>query len=286
MTLILTVDVEDWAQSTIDTNLPIADRAQRNMEYLLDLLEEEQRTVTCFVLGKFAERFPQTVKRIATNGHEIASHGYGHVDVFRQKQDAFRDDVRRSKAQLEDMTGQKVLGYRAPDFSVVKNALWALSILAEEGFLYDASINPAIAARFGIPGWPKEPVLVQTAGNPILEIPVATRKMWGRDWPVAGGGYHRLLPWPLIRYFVDAAEKRSEVFTAYCHPYEFDPEEFSYLDIELPLKTRLHQGLGRRSFERKFRKLINSYSSIHASALLGGKWKEYDPEITMNAGGQ
>ena len=111
MSLVLTIDVEDWAQSTLDTDLPITERAQRNMEYLLDLLEERQRTTTCFVLGKFAERFPETVRRIAANGHEVASHCYGHVDVFRLTPEQFREDIRRSKGQLAAMTGKAVVGY-------------------------------------------------------------------------------------------------------------------------------------------------------------------------------
>ncbi len=272
MSLVLTIDVEDWAQSTLDTDLPISDRAQRNMEYLLDLLEERQRKTTCFVLGKFAEKFPETVRRIAANGHEVASHGYGHVDVFRLTPEQFREDVRRSKAQLEDITGQNVVGHRAPDFSIIADSLWALDILAEEGFVYDASINPAVAARFGIPNWPAQPVSLDlSSGRPLIELPVATLKMLGRAWPVAGGGYHRLLPWCLIRHFISKGIDGQKSFVAYCHPYEFDPEEFKQMARPLPLKTRLHQGLGRRGLERKFCKIIREFDSILAKDLAGQK---------------
>ncbi len=260
MPLICTVDVEDWAQSTLDTELPISDRAGPNMEHVLDVLAEENAKATCFVLGKFAEKFPACVKRIAAEGHEVASHGYGHVDVFRLSPAQFREDVRRSKGQLEALTGLPVKGFRAPDFSIVKESLWALDILAEEGFLYDASINPAVLARFGVPDWPAQPVRLELkAGRRLVELPVATLALWKRRFPVAGGGYHRLLPFPLIRWAIEKTVLAGDVFAAYCHPYEFDPDEFAHLGYRLPPKTRWHQGLGRRGFEAKFRQMLKEF---------------------------
>ena len=262
MPLVCTVDVEDWAQSTLDTEMPISDRAGSNMERVLDMLAEENAKATCFILGKFAEKFPGCVKRIAAEGHEVASHGYGHVDVFRLSPAQFREDVRRSKAQLEELAGMPVKGYRAPDFSIVKESLWALDILAEEGFVYDASINPAVLARFGVPDFPVQPVrLALREGRSLVELPAATLTLLGRQLPVAGGGYHRLLPFPLIRWVVERSVLARHVFVAYCHPYEFDPDEFAHLGYRLPLKTRLHQGLGRRGFERKFRKMLREFET-------------------------
>ena len=260
MPLVCTVDVEDWAQSTLDTNLPISDRAGANMEHVLDVLAEEQVKATCFILGKFADAFPGCVKRIAREGHEIASHGFGHVDVFRLTPAQFREDVHRSKAQLEQLTGQEVKGFRAPDFSIIRDSLWALDILAEEGFTYDASINPAVLARFGVPDFPAQPVRLElAAGRSLVELPVATWRALGRKFPVAGGGYHRLLPFPVIRWMVERAVLAGETFVAYCHPYEFDPDEFKHLPQPLPLKIRLHQGLGRRGFESKFRRMLREF---------------------------
>ena len=265
MTLICTVDVEDWAQSTLDTELPITDRAGPNMERVLDVLAEEGVQATCFILGKFAEKFPGCVKRIAAEGHEVASHGSGHVDVFRLTPAQFREDLRRSKAQLEDLTGQAVKGYRSPDFSIIRESLWAMDILAEEGFFYDSSINPAVLARFGIPDFPPQPVRLELpSGRSLVEIPVATLRLLGRPLPVAGGGYHRLLPFPAIRWVIEKAVLAGEVFTAYCHPYEFDPDEFAHLGYALPLKTRLHQGLGRRGFEGKFRRMLREFETTLA----------------------
>lgn len=265
MPLVCTVDVEDWAQSTLDTNMPISDRAGRNMEHVLDVLAEEKTKATCFVLGKFAEKFPECVKRIAAEGHEVASHGFGHVDVFRLSPTQFREDVRRSKGQLEAMTGMPVKGYRAPDFSIVKESFWALDLLAEEGFTYDASINPAVLARFGVPDFPAQPVRLELSpGFSLVELPVATLKVFNRRLPVAGGGYHRLLPFPIIRWALEKTVLGGEVFMAYGHPYEFDPDEFAHLSHKLPLKTRLHQGLGRRGFEAKFRQMLREFETVLA----------------------
>lgn len=265
MPLVCTIDVEDWAQSTLDTNMPISDRAGPNMEHVLDVLAEGNTKATCFVLGKFAEKFPACVKRIAAEGHEIASHGSGHVDVFRMTPTQFREDVRRSKGQLEALAGAAVKGYRAPDFSIVKESLWAMDVLAEEGFAYDASINPAVLARFGVPDFPAQPVrLPLQDGRSLVELPVATLRLLGRRFPVAGGGYHRLLPFPCIRWVVEKTVLAGEVFMAYAHPYEFDPDEFAHLGYRLPLKTRLHQGLGRKGFENKFRQMLKEFETTLA----------------------
>jgi polysaccharide deacetylase family protein (PEP-CTERM system associated) len=269
MPLICTVDVEDWAQSTLNTELPISDRAGPNMERVLDVLAEENSKATCFVLGKFAEKFPACVKRIAAEGHEVASHGYGHVDVFRLSPMQFREDLRRSKGQLEALTGMPVKGYRAPDFSIVKGALWAMDILAEEGFAYDSSINPAGLARFGVPDFPAQPVRMPlNGGRSLVELPVATLRTMGRRFPVAGGGYHRLLPFPFIQWAIEKTVLAGEVFTAYCHPYEFDPDEFANLGYPLPWKTRLHQGLGRKGFERKFRQMLREFETALAGPVV------------------
>lgn len=268
MPLVCTVDVEDWAQSTLDTGMPISDRAGPNMEHVLDVLAAENAKATCFILGKFAEKFPACVQRIAAEGHEVASHGYGHVDVFRLSPAEFREDIRRSKGQLEALTGMPVKGYRAPDFSIVKASLWALDILAEEGFAYDASINPAVLARFGVPDFPAQPVNLRLRdGRSLVELPVATLKLFGRRLPVAGGGYHRLLPFPFIRWVIEKTVLAGDAFVAYCHPYEFDPDEFAHLGYALPLKTRLHQGLGRRRFEGKFRQMLKEFETISALQL-------------------
>lgn len=265
---VVTVDVEDWPQSTWDNSLSISPRAAKNVESLLDILAAHRHTVTMFVLGKFAEGYPTCVKRIAKEGHEIASHGHGHIPIFRQSPSQFREDVRRAKCYLEDLIGQPVTGYRAPDFSVTRQTLWAVEILAELGFQYDSSIFPIRHTRYGIPGWPVHPVRVKLeSGQNIVELPIATLSLAGRCWPVGGGGYHRLMPWLLIKWAILHNFRCQQPFVAYCHPYEFDPKEFAELGMQIPLRTRLHQGLGRRGFRAKFERLLESFDSIPAARL-------------------
>ncbi len=147
----------------------------------------------------------------------------------------------------------------------MKESLWALELLAEEGFVYDASINPALLARFGVRDWPAQPVRLELNGGlHLVELPVATLSFRKWRFPVAGGGYHRLLPFPFIRYAIERAVLKDEVFMAYCHPYEFDPNEFAEMASPLPLKTRLHQGLGRRGFEKKFRQMLREFETTLA----------------------
>lgn len=282
--LLVSVDVEDWPQSTWDRSLEITERAAANTARLLDLLAQHGQTITLFVLGKFAEKFPQLVRRIAEEGHEVASHGYGHEEIFRQTPEQFRIDILRSKNHLEDVIGQPVLGYRAPDFSIVADNLWALDILAEVGFAYDSSIFPIQHNRYGIPWWPRQPVQLKLAdGRQMVELPIATLDLGGRRWPVAGGGYHRLLPWPFIRWSIAHNLAQKEWFVAYCHPYEFDAQEFKALQLGIPLKTRLHQGLGRQGFTSKFVRMLQRFKTRPINQIVHHReWPTYDPLVSRN----
>lgn len=259
----LTVDVEDWGQSTFDRSLPITPRAEQNAHLVLDILAAHKRRATMFVLGLLADRFPGVVRRMEAEGHEIASHGYAHEPIFLQEPAAFRDDVRRTKRLLEDLVGHEVTGYRAPDFSILPRTLWALDVLAEEGHTYDSSIFPIVHGRYGIPDWPTDPVWVTTAsGARILELPIATCAWAGRRWPVAGGGYHRAMPWLLIRSAVSRQLSAGHVFVSYCHPYEFDANELR--ELRMPASVRLYQGLGRSTFRRKFEHLMSRFGGVPA----------------------
>lgn len=266
--LVITIDVEDWSQSTWNRDLDINERAARNTERLLEILARHNKKATMFVLGKFAEKFPEIVKRIAAENHEIASHGHGHVEIFLQSHEEFREDVYRAKSFLEDLTGKEIYGYRAPDFSVVEKTTWSLEILAELGFVYDSSIFPIKHNRYGIAGFPSKPVRVLLpSGKSITELPLTTHNLFGREMPVAGGGYHRLLPWMLIKKIIAHKLSQRMPFMAYCHPYEFDSCEFKELDLGIPLKTRLHQGLGRNGFQAKFEKMLKTFDVVCANEL-------------------
>lgn len=268
-TLIFSVDVEDWAQSTIDTDLPIGDHCAENMRRLLDLIGETPgATGTFFVLGKFAEKHRDVVHQLHMAGHDVACHGHGHVQVHRLDPEALREDLRRAGGVIADIIGAAPVGYRAPVFSIGANNLWALDVLSEEGFRYDSSIFPIAGARYGIPDWPRETCDVRlTGGGSIIEFPLTARTFLGRNVPISGGGYARLLPgWLLRRLLHHEALRRSTWPVFYCHPYEIDPHEFRRASPpppwgtrRLPLKLRLHQGLGRRGFARKLKTLLRHF---------------------------
>jgi polysaccharide deacetylase family protein (PEP-CTERM system associated) len=226
----MTIDVEDYFQvSAFERVVPrdrwheYESRVAANTDRVLGILAEASVHATFFVLGWVAERDPSIVRRISAEGHEVASHGYGHRLVYDQTPDEFREDVRRAKSLLEDIIGKPVLGYRAPSFSVTERSLWALDVLIEEGFTYDASIFPIRHDRYGIPGAPRHPYVVRPG---LLEVPGSTIRIAGTNLPIAGGGYFRLLPYCWTRFGIrrlNELEGRPAVF--YMHPWEVDPEQ-------------------------------------------------------------
>jgi polysaccharide deacetylase family protein (PEP-CTERM system associated) len=229
----MTVDVEDYFHvSVFDGVVPrsqwesLESRVVSNTERLLDLFDEHAVRGTFFVLGWVAERYPSLVPSIAARGHELASHGYAHRLVYDQTPDSFRDDVRRSKAIIEEQSGCRVNGYRAPSFSVTEQSLWALDVLLEEGYRYDASIFPIRHDRYGIPDAPRWPHAMARAGGSLFEVPGSTVRVGGTNLPVAGGGYFRILPYAWTRWGMrrlNRVEGQPAVF--YLHPWEIDPEQ-------------------------------------------------------------
>ncbi len=227
----LTIDVEDYFHvSVFDGLVPRSEwasmesRVVANTERLLDIIGNSKGTF--FVLGWVAERHPALVKRIAEAGHEIASHGYAHRLVYDQTPQAFRADVRRAKALLEDATGAPVLGYRAPSYSITPQSLWALDILIEEGYSYDASVFPIRHDRYGIPVSPRHPYALERTAGTILEAPGSTTRLGPLNLPVAGGGYFRILPYAWTKWGIDRVnrvENRAAIF--YLHPWEVDPDQ-------------------------------------------------------------
>ncbi len=201
-------------------------RLEHNAERVLALLDEAGVRATFFVLGWCAERLPGLVKRIAEAGHEIASHGYSHLMITEQEPEEFRSDVRRAKALLEDLSGQPVLGYRAPTFSITERTLWAVDILAEEGYAYDSSIFPIRHDRYGIPTAPRHlHVRRGRNGASLVEFPPTTVRVLGCNLPVAGGGYLRLLPVGLVVRALRSVNRQGWPAIVYFHPWELDPEQ-------------------------------------------------------------
>jgi len=229
----MTIDVEDYFHvSVFDGVVPRADwdrletRVCANTERLLALFAEHQVQATFFVLGWVAERLPRLVGRIAAGGHEIASHGFAHRLVYDQTPAAFRDDVRRAKALLEDQSGAPVRGYRAPSYSVTPRSLWALDILIEEGYSYDSSIFPIRHDRYGIPVAPRHPFVLERNGRTLIEMPGSTTRVGPVNLPIGGGGYFRILPYAWTKWGIERVnrlEGRAAIF--YLHPWEIDPEQ-------------------------------------------------------------
>lgn len=253
----ISVDVEDWLQSTIDPELPLTDRFHFSTRRVLEAFARRGVRGTFFILGLAAEKAPDLVREIYAAGHEIQSHGYGHRLVYTQTPEQFRQDLDRARKLLEDMVGARVSGYRAPAFSITRDNLWALDVLIETGHTYDSSIFPVRTRRYGIAAAPRHPHrAIAPSGREIIELPVASYEVWGRRVPVAGGGYFRLFPYGLIRRGVRQINRAAQSATIYMHPYEYDPIEFSQINYPVPLKTRLHQGLGRRGFPGKVDRLL------------------------------
>jgi polysaccharide deacetylase family protein (PEP-CTERM system associated) len=272
--LILTIDVEDWPQSTWDRNLPIGRYCASDTEQLLDLIASVSGArATFFVLGKFAEAHPGVVKMIQAAGHEVANHGYSHIEIFHLGRRGFSDDLKRSTDILSNLIGERPRGYGAPDFSIVSETLWALEMLAEDGYIYDSSIFPIDRGRYGIDGWPTNVRRIEMAGGlSIIELPLTVTKWCGRNLPVSGGGYARLLPGRFLRHWLETeAHRRSVPPVFYCHPYELDADEFSRLSLQIPWRIRLHQGLGRRGFAEKMRMLLRCFDCVSVAEIIAKK---------------
>ena len=227
----MTVDVEDYFHVTAFARHvspaqwdSLESRVCRNTDRLLELFDGAGVRATFFVLGWVAERYPALVRRIAEAGHELGSHGFAHQLVYDQTPAEFRDDLRRSRAAIEAAAGVPVTGYRAPTFSITPRSLWALDIIAAEGFAYDASVFPIRHDRYGLPSSPRHVHARQTGHGPLWECPGSTVRIAGVNLPVAGGGYFRLLPYAWTRWGMRQLNDREGIPAIfYLHPWEIDP---------------------------------------------------------------
>jgi polysaccharide deacetylase family protein (PEP-CTERM system associated) len=271
----MTIDVEDYFHvSVFDGVLPrtswdsMESRVVANTERLLDLFDEHAVRGTFFILGWVAERYPALVKTIAARGHELASHGYGHRLVYDQTPDVFRDDVRRAKGLIEDISGCQVKGYRAPSFSVTDRSMWALDVLLEEGHRYDASIFPIRHDRYGIPDAPRWPHALKRGAGELFEVPGSTVRLGNTNVPVAGGGYFRILPYAWTRWGiarVNEVEGQPAIF--YLHPWEIDPHQ-PRLRASVLGRFRHYRNL--HLTERRLRALMRDFSFGRLDTILDG----------------
>lgn len=261
----LSVDLEEYFQvSNFDRVLSRSDwdglprRVEAQTHRLLDRFDETGSRATFFILGWVAEREPRLIRQIAERGHEIACHGYDHRLVYDLPPDVFRADLVRARRAIEDAAGVRPVGYRAPSYSITRRSLWALDVLADEGFEYDSSIFPTRHPRYGIPDFSRTPVLIQLAGGrTIREFPMTTLPLGRMNLPLAGGAYLRFFPPLVFRLGLDRLTRRGEPVVLYIHPWEIDPEQ-PRLAAGLRVRINHYFNLGRTegrlvSLLRRFR---------------------------------
>jgi len=246
-----TVDVEEYFQvAALAPYTPRAGwhaqpaRVEIGVQRILKLLSEHQARATFFVLSWVAERAPDLVREIVDQGHEVASHGDDHRPVTTLSRREFRETVASSKARLEDTTGQSVVGYRAPNFSILRGMEWALEILVEEGYRYDSSLFPVRRKRSGFVGGERDPHTLHFDSGVLHEIPPTTLRFVGKTFPAGGGAYFRHLPYSFIRSAFFQAERRGVPGTFYIHPWELDPDQ-PRLEVPFLTELRHYGGLAR-----------------------------------------
>lgn len=257
------VDVEDYFQvecfrNIIDSTTWDSRRSRvvESTNLVLSLLELGGIRATFFVLGWIAERFPSLVQRIGSAGHEVASHGYSHNRVSDLSPMQFREEIGRTKRLLEDCCGNAVRGFRAPTFSINRSSRWAYEILGEEGYTYSSSVYPITHDLYGWPEAPRRP-FNPIDGSDFLEIPIATVRLMGANRPCGGGGYFRLIPYPLTRWCIRRINAGGMAGVFYCHPWEFDLEQ-PYIS-EAPLKSRLRHYLNIGRMEGRAAQLLRDF---------------------------
>jgi polysaccharide deacetylase family protein (PEP-CTERM system associated) len=230
----LTVDVEEYfhpteVQSGVTASQwgTLPSRVSDQVARILDLFEAHQATGTFFILGWVAQRRPAVIRAIAAAGHEVGCHSYHHRLVYALTPEEFRADTRQAVAAIEDACGVTPVAYRAPSYSITKESLWALEVLAEEGFTQDSSIYPIAHDRYGIPGANRHAHVIETPSGPIQEIPIGTVKLSnGRVAPIGGGGYLRLLPYRYTAAGIRRVNRdENQPVCLYFHPWEIDPDQ-------------------------------------------------------------
>lgn len=258
----LTVDVEDYFQvSALAPYIPRANwdrmqcRVERNVDLILRLFADANAKATFFTLGWVAERYPDLVRKIASEGHELASHGYGHLRASDQDPRQFYQDIASAKKLLEDLSGQKVRGYRAPSFSIGYSNPWAFDSILEAGYEYSSSVYPVKHDHYGMPDAPRFPYRSRPR---LVEVPVTTCRVFNRNVPAGGGGYFRLLPYAMSKWLigrVNRLDQRPAMF--YFHPWEVDPGQPRIKEANAKAKFRHYINLSRT--ESRLRRLLADF---------------------------
>jgi polysaccharide deacetylase family protein (PEP-CTERM system associated) len=272
----LTIDVEDYfqvsafaphiARSAWDTR---ECRVERNIDRILEMLRSRQIKATFFTLGWIAERYPLLVRRIVQEGHELASHGYGHERASDLTEADFFEDIHRAKTLLEDIGAVAIQGYRAPSFSIGEGNLWAFDALLRAGYRYSSSVYPIRHDHYGMPNAPRHVYQVRPG---LLEVPITTLRVFGRNFPSSGGGYFRLLPYEVSRRMlsrVNATERQPGIF--YFHPWEIDTAQPRVAGIGLKTRFRHYVNIGR--MENRLSLLLKDFNWGRMDQIFLGKDK-------------
>ena len=262
---VLSVDVEDYFQVEAFAGLVTRDnwdqypsRVVANTQRLLDLFDQYSTKATFFLVGWVAERFPELVREVHRRGHELACHSFWHRTVYSLTPEEFRRDTRAACQAIEQAAGVRVLGYRAPTWSITADSLWALDILAEEGFVYDSSIYPIHHDLYGVPGAQRFPyVRACSNGMTLREYPPATVRLLGMDLPAAGGGYLRIFPFAYTDMVMARYERHyRQPAVVYLHPWEVDPEQPR---IQAKLRSRFRHYTNLERMESRLVRLLGKY---------------------------
>ena len=266
---VLSVDLECWEQlvcrKLTSELIPCSESMIEATSFLLDLFRTKGVKATFFVVGYVAEAFPELIKRIHLEGHEIASHGYSHSMLHTLSPEQFRKEISHSVALLESLTGARVRGFRAPEFSMGRDTCWAMEILSQEGIEYDSSIVPCSSCKNSMAGFSRGPVRLTAGSCSILEAPPSTITLFGRNQLAAGGSYFRVLPYFLIKRIVERVNRDGFPFVLYCHPYEFSSERLALHGNAkrrsrlAAMKVELKYNLFRETMRHKMSRLLDEF---------------------------
>ncbi|BBM84817.1 XrtA system polysaccharide deacetylase [Candidatus Uabimicrobium amorphum] len=270
---IMSVDVEDYFHvANFANKISLHDwdsyplRVEQNTQRILQIFAQHNVQATFYVLAWVAERCPQLVREICQQGHELACHGYAHQLIYEQGPQAFREDIKKAKCILEDISGEQVIGYRAPSYSITNKSLWAIDILYEEGFRYDSSIFPTHHDRYGIPQAKRHRHLVKYNTHALQEFPPSTVPIGKWNFPIAGGGYFRLFPYSITKKSIEFNNREQQPFVFYLHPWEIDPQQPRIKGISATKRFRHYVNL--HSTEKKLRRLVQDFSFTYTKEYL------------------
>ncbi len=267
----LSIDVEDWfcVHNLSDVikreDWPKCEqRIQKSLTRILGILEEKKVRATFFVLGWIAQRHPELVRMINRQGHEIATHGLSHRLLTELTPEQFEEELKLSLQLIEKNTGKKVIGHRAPSFTMTEKTLWALDILARHGLKYDSSVFPvSFHPDYGVPDAPLAPYKIT---EEVWEFPLSVVKIMGRNIPISGGGYFRILPYSFVRYGIRRANLEGRPVVFYLHPWELDPDQPR---LKLPLSKRFRHYKNLDKTERRFTRLLDEFEFAPIREVLG-----------------